>query len=303
MDINSLSSLFASGDWSLWDEGINEFNLRQKQAEANLASTLGAEQRAADKHPLTLENLTLGNRTAQLNNDNLQYEQQVRLPADMKRESLITQHRNSLDAASRDMLDKDMTVLSQLTAAAASNGGVLPLPLMAQVPERYRGYFADPKSVSKLAEITKAYVTASQKFLLENLDSSNKRLERAVSPPSRSGGGKSATNPDAPAKTRQAEIIRLRALLRGLDPKDPRAALLSNSLAQLEAEEKAFVNLRAEAAVAGRQEVVRMPDGTLTVVPVQAPKLTTPTATPVPAPSPAAPAPWKPPAGFEIRPK
>jgi len=126
MDGQTLQQLFAGSNPFLAQMGEKAFNQVQQKEQANLASIMGAEQRAQAMHPLEMTARETTNRlnasTAGLN----EYALKTKPDADTARKSAMQEMLNKMDDATRGQFKQQVTRNMQIAAMAKANGGRLP---------------------------------------------------------------------------------------------------------------------------------------------------------------------------------
>lgn len=126
MDARSLQELWQGPSPFLAQMGKSAFDLAQEKQQADLATTLGLEQRNQAMHPAELagkEAVTrLNNSTAAMNEDVLSR----RIPAKDERKAALQKAIAGMDDTSRAQMKAQVVRNMQLAAMMEKNGGMLP---------------------------------------------------------------------------------------------------------------------------------------------------------------------------------
>ena len=126
MDARSLQELWQGPSPFLAQMGKGAFDLAQQKQEADLATTLGLEQRNQAMHPAELAGkqavTRLNNSTAAMNEDGLRR----RIPAEDERKAALQASIAKMDDTSRAQMKAQVVRNMQLAAMMEKNGGQLP---------------------------------------------------------------------------------------------------------------------------------------------------------------------------------
>jgi hypothetical protein len=210
MDATGLPALFSQGNPFLAQMGEQEWKQGQERKQADLATLVGAEQRAQAMHPLQMENQRATTRlnasTAAMNEDTLQAKPPV---ADRLAEAIAKSRQGKTDA---QLAVEDATMYRRMqhAAMAQANGGVMPLNIMSQLDEEERQYFANPKATAITMKVLKAWHDAHPK-VMEAARRDAADLAQIQARPQPGGGSKESTATKTDDTAIKANILKLRA--------------------------------------------------------------------------------------------
>lgn len=126
MDGRTLMEIMQSPNFAMWGPAEQAFNTTQEKAKADLATTLGLEQRNQAMHPLEMAGkdavTRLNNSTAAMNEDVLRR----RIPAEDERKAALQASIAKMDDTSRAQMKAQVVRNMQLAAMMEKNGGMLP---------------------------------------------------------------------------------------------------------------------------------------------------------------------------------
>ena len=165
MDARSLQELWQGPSPFLAQMGKGAFDLTQQKQQADLASVLGVEQRAAQSHPLEQlvkqANIRQSDAAAAYNtsmknklDDDLAILKQI--PVEDRVNAHITKMKSELSESQLKQTDAEMETLLGAAAAAAKNRGTLPLGYTLQNP-KHAEYFKTPQGSALAMQIAKSY--------------------------------------------------------------------------------------------------------------------------------------------------
>lgn len=165
MDGQTLQQLYSGTNPFLAQMGTQAFQLDQQRKQADLASVLGQEQRAVSNHPLEQQvkqaNIDQSKAAAGYNkalagklNDELALLEQV--PMDQRVAAHVAKMKQGLAGEALKTTDAEMEGLLGAAAAAAQNGGQLPLGYVLQNPQ-HAEYFSSPQKAQLAMKLAKAY--------------------------------------------------------------------------------------------------------------------------------------------------
>ena len=165
MDARSLQELWQGPSPFLAQMGKGAFDLTQQKQQADLASVLGVEQRAAQSHPLEQlvkqANIRQSDAAAGYSNsmknkldDDLAILKQI--PVEDRVNAHITKMKGELSESQLKQTDAEMETLLGAAAAAAKNRGTLPLGYTLQNP-KHAEYFKTPQGSALAMQIAKSY--------------------------------------------------------------------------------------------------------------------------------------------------
>jgi len=165
MDARSLQELWQGPSPFLAQMGKGAFDLTQQKQQADLASVLGVEQRAAQSHPLEQlvkqANIRQSDAAAAYStsmknklDDDLAILKQI--PVEDRVNAHITKMKSELSESQLKQTDAEMETLLGAAAAAAKNRGTLPLGYTLQNP-KHAEYFKTPQGSALAMQIAKSY--------------------------------------------------------------------------------------------------------------------------------------------------
>ena len=165
MDARSLQELWQGPSPFLAQMGKGAFDLAQEKQQADLASVLGVEQRAAQSHPLEQlvkqANIRQSDAAAAYStsmknklDDDLTILKQI--PVEDRVNAHITKMKSELSESQLKQTDAEMETLLGAAAAAAKNRGTLPLGYTLQNP-KHAEYFKTPQGSALAMQIAKSY--------------------------------------------------------------------------------------------------------------------------------------------------
>mgnify|MGYP003557639350 CR=1 FL=1 len=165
MDARSLQELWQGPSPFLAQMGKGAFDLAQEKQQADLASVLGVEQRAAQSHPLEQlvkqANIRQSDAAAAYStsmknklDDDLAILKQI--PVEDRVNAHITKMKSELSESQLKQTDAEMETLLGAAAAAAKNRGTLPLGYTLQNP-KHAEYFKTPQGSALAMQIAKSY--------------------------------------------------------------------------------------------------------------------------------------------------
>jgi hypothetical protein len=147
MDGRTLMEIMQSPNFSMWGPAEQAFNTTQEKAKADLATTLGLEQRNAAMHPLEMRSkeasAKLNETTAGLN----QYALDTKLPKEKQLELNMKKFFKESDEMTQEQTRMQVQRMMQIAQMAKSNGGALP-PGIQLSPEEIQQYA--PNNLDKL---------------------------------------------------------------------------------------------------------------------------------------------------------
>jgi len=121
-----LSQFFGTGNPFMTQYGMGQMDIQKQKQEADLATTLGLEQRNQAMHPAELAGkqavTRLNNSTAAMNEDVLSR----RIPAEDERKAALQASIAKMDDTSRAQMKAQVVRNMQLAAMMEKNGGMLP---------------------------------------------------------------------------------------------------------------------------------------------------------------------------------
>jgi len=165
MDARSLQELWQGPSPFLAQMGKGAFDLAQEKQQADLASVLGVEQRAAQSYPLEQlvkqANIRQSDAAAAYStsmknklDDDLAILKQI--PVEDRVNAHITKMKSELSESQLKQTDAEMETLLGAAAAAAKNRGTLPLGYTLQNP-KHAEYFKTPQGSALAMQIAKSY--------------------------------------------------------------------------------------------------------------------------------------------------
>lgn len=263
MDGRTLMEIMQSPNFSMWGPAQQAFDLGQQKNQADLATTLGIEQRAKEMQPVDIQvkqanirqsDAAGGYSTAmtQQLQDNLKVLQGV--PMDQRVQAHIAKMRAETSGDKLKAADAEMESLSGAAAAALKNGGTLPLGYTFQNPEHAQ-YFKTPQGVKLASQMAAAYFLDKprEKYAVSNDERDTARAVKVANI------GNTNNNPKPPApekspKTLQESIARFTALAAMTE--NPQLKAIYQKLAE---EAKAEFNrqtiLKGQVGMAGKMDL------------------------------------------------
>ena len=210
-----LSQFFGTGNPFMTQYGMGQMDIQKQKQEADLATTLGLEQRNQAMHPAELAGkqavTRLNNSTAAMNEDGLRR----RIPAEDERKAALQASIAKMDDTSRAQMKAQVVRNMQLAAMMEKNGGMLPQgfnlsPEEMQIftPKNLKNIIAhgqaflemDPEEISKRQRAAEA----------EKLAKIRGQVQMDVKgTPSAGGGGGSAPKPAKNPQELMTEYTRL----------------------------------------------------------------------------------------------
>jgi len=160
-----LSQFFGTGNPFMTQYGMGQMDIQKQKQEADLASVLGVEQRAAQSYPLEQlvkqanirqSDAAAGYSTSMKNklDDDLAILKQI--PVEDRVNAHITKMKGELSESQLKQTDAEMETLLGAAAAAAKNRGTLPLGYTLQNP-KHAEYFKTPQGSALAMQIAKSY--------------------------------------------------------------------------------------------------------------------------------------------------
>jgi hypothetical protein len=155
MDGQTLQQLFSGSNPFLAQMGEKAFNLDQQKRQADLATTLGMEQRNQAMHPLDMESKKASTALNQSNANLNQYALSTKLPKDKALEQVMQKFHKETDDVSREQTKAQITRMMQIAAMAKANKGALPEGLNLK-PEEIQQYA--PANLDKLIQYGETFL-------------------------------------------------------------------------------------------------------------------------------------------------
>jgi len=160
-----LSQFFGTGNPFMTQYGMGQMDIQKQKQEADLASVLGVEQRAAQSYPLEQlvkqANIRQSDAAAAYStsmknklDDDLAILKQI--PVEDRVNAHITKMKSELSESQLKQTDAEMETLLGAAAAAAKNRGTLPLGYTLQNP-KHAEYFKTPQGSALAMQIAKSY--------------------------------------------------------------------------------------------------------------------------------------------------
>ena len=215
MDARSLQELWQGPSPFLAQMGKRAFDLAQEKQQADLATTLGLEQRNQAMHPAELagkEAVTrLNNSTAAMNEDVLSR----RIPAEDERKAALQASIAKMDDTSRAQMKAQVVRNMQLAAMMEKNGGMLPQGFNLS-PEEMQIF--QPKNLKNIIAHGQAFLEmdpeeiSKRRRAAEALQLAQTKTEGQIAvkgTPSAGGGGGSAPKPAKNPQELMTEYTRL----------------------------------------------------------------------------------------------
>lgn len=209
MDGRTLMEIMQSPNFSMWGPAEQAFKTGQQKQQADLATTLGLEQRNQAMHPAELagkEAVTrLNNSTAAMNEDVLSR----RIPAKDERKAALQASIATMDDTSRAQMKAQVVRNMQLAAMMEKNGGQLPQGFNLS-PEEMQIF--TPKNLKNIIAHGQAFMEMDPEWIAERKKAQEAqalakvRTDGQVAVKTTAGAGGS-TKPPAPAPGSNEAII------------------------------------------------------------------------------------------------
>jgi hypothetical protein len=198
MDGRTLMEIMQSPNFSMWAPAEQAFNTAQERSKADLATTLGMEQRNKAMHPLEMRSkeasAKLNESTANLN----QYALDTKLPREEALKLNMQKFFKESDEMTQEQTRMKVQRMMQIAQMAKSNGGALP-PGIQLSPEEIQQY--SPANLDKLIKYGETFFAsdpkeiASRQRAAEALKLAQTRTEGQIAvkgtpTPGKGGGGK-----------------------------------------------------------------------------------------------------------------
>jgi hypothetical protein len=199
MDIKGLSDLFNSGNWSLIQPAMQQYEADMAKTQATTAGLVGQEKRAAEMQPFDIGHKKALTRqsevTSNATQNRLDVEQGVPL-ADRQKAYWAELMGKSQDA-NANALKNNMEALRHYTAIAKQRP--LSLEELNEVQTKYKGmekFLVDPKAIAAGEAAYKHYVESSPDYMKAAMqaDQRLKGVQAGVAARG-SGGGSKSTEP------------------------------------------------------------------------------------------------------------
>jgi len=160
-----LSQFFGTGNPFMTQYGMGQMDIQKQKQQADLASVLGVEQRAAQSDPLEQlvkqANIRQSDAAAAYStsmknklDDDLAILKKI--PVEDRVNAHITKMKSELSESQLKQTDAEMETLLGAAAAAAKNRGTLPLGYTLQNP-KHAEYFKTPQGSALAMQIAKSY--------------------------------------------------------------------------------------------------------------------------------------------------
>ena len=126
MDGRTLMEIMQSPNFAMWGPAEQAFNTTQEKAKADLATTLGLEQRNQAMHPLEMEKARQAARMTGGQADIYADQLARKIPAEDERKAALQASIAKMDDVSRAQMKAQVVRNMQLAAMMEKNGGQLP---------------------------------------------------------------------------------------------------------------------------------------------------------------------------------
>lgn len=268
MDGRTLMDIMQSPNFAMWGPAENAFKLDQQKKQADLATTLGLEQRNQAMHPLEMESKRQAARMSGGQADIYADQLARKIPAEDERKAALQASIAKMDDTARAQMKAQVVRNMQLANMMEKNGGVLPQGFNLS-PEEMQIF--TPKNLKNIIAHGQAFMEMDPEWVaqrqkakeaqaLENTRAAN-RMELKTTPSA--GGGGNTPSVELPktygevvaamAKYKKASerIAYLKAVLPAL-PQELQVAL-QPSYAALKKQADAEINARmaGEVDIAG----------------------------------------------------
>ena len=266
MDGRTLMEIMQSPNFSMWGPAEQAFKTGQQKQQADLATTLGLEQRNQAMHPLEMEKARQAARMSGGQADIYADQLARKIPAEDERKAALQKAIAGMDDTSRAQMKAQVVRNMQLAAMMEKNGGQLPQGFNLS-PEEMQIF--QPKNLKSIIAHGQAFMEMDPEWLaarkkaqeaqaLENTRASN-RVELKTTP----SPGKDTPSVELPktygevvaamAKYKRAseKIAYLKSVLPGLPEQLQLALLPSYAALKKQADAEANARLAGEVDVAG----------------------------------------------------
>ncbi len=210
MDGRTLMEIMQSPNFSMWAPAQQAFNTAQDKAKADLATTLGMEQRNAAMHPLEMRSkeatAKLNESTANLN----QYALDTKLPKEEALKLNMQKFFKESDEMTQEQTRMKVQRMMQIAQMAKSNGGALP-PGIQLNPEEIQQY--SPANLDKLIKYGETFFAADPKEIAtrqrasEALKLAQTRTEGQIAVKETSAAGSGSNKSMAVVPQSYAEVL------------------------------------------------------------------------------------------------
>jgi len=126
MDGRTLMEIMQSPNFAMWGPAEQAFNTTQEKAKADLATTLGLEQRNQEMHPLEKESKRQAARMSGGQADIYADTLARKIPVEDERKAALQKSIAGMDDTSRAQMKAQVVRNMQLAAMMEKNGGMLP---------------------------------------------------------------------------------------------------------------------------------------------------------------------------------
>ncbi len=215
MDGRTLMDIMQSPNFAMWGPAEQAFNTTQEKAKADLATTLGLEQRNQAMHPAELAGkqavTRLNNSTAAMNEDGLSR----RIPVEVERKAALQKAIAGMDDTSRAQMKAQVVRNMQLAAMMEKKGGQLPQGFNLS-PEEMQIF--QPKNLKNIIAHGQAFLEMDPEWIAERKKAEEARRLEGIKAqgridvkgtPSAGGGGGSAPKPAKNPQELMTEYTRL----------------------------------------------------------------------------------------------
>lgn len=280
MDARSLQELWQGPSPFLAQMGKGAFDLTQQKQQADLASVLGVEQRAAQSHPLEQlvkqANIRQSDAAAAYStsmknklDDDLAILKQI--PVEDRVNAHITKMKGELSESQLKQTDAEMETLLGAAAAAAKNRGTLPLGYTLQNP-KHAEYFKTPQGSALAMQIAKSYFMQKPKEMYAVSNDQRQAASAAnVAGISARAAADRAKGRLRPPKGSAEAVWYYTELARNAETQEEKylfLQLVEQAKVEKAAEDERKARLAAEARLAGSPDMSQLTDGQLPTRPM-----------------------------------
>lgn len=169
MDMQGLSQLFQSPNWSLWGQGQDAFNTEQEKARADLASVLQQTDEKRQMLPLRMDtersiaglnNASARNTNATAQKSEIDNQSLLATPEALRAQAKMAEMYSTISKGDIDKVKSQMTQAQKWGSLAQSQGGKLSTEQMLQLSQESPGllnYFKQAGGINALAGMVTAF--------------------------------------------------------------------------------------------------------------------------------------------------
>ena len=209
MDGRTLMEIMQSPNFAMWGPAEQAFNTTQEKAKADLATTLGLEQRNQEMHPLEKESKRQAARMSGGQADLYADTLARKIPVEDERKAALQKAIAGMDDTSRAQMKAQVVRNMQLAAMMEKNGGMLPQGFNLS-PEEMQIF--QPKNLKNIIAHGKAFMEMDPEWIAQRQKAKEAEKLAGINAQGRidlkgtpSAGGN--TKPPAPAPGSNEAIV------------------------------------------------------------------------------------------------